>query len=130
MIVFVCLMYCFVMCDVIMLYELVGELLLMCELGLMMCCVFEDVMVVVGLMLCIVMDIGSCEVLCEVVMCGFGVGMVLKVEYVFDEWLWLLCIDGDLVEIYIYVCCLSEWCGSWLVVLFFDVVVWCWLFDV
>ncbi|MDI9682771.1 LysR family transcriptional regulator, partial [Burkholderia cenocepacia] len=46
---------------------------------------------------------------------GLGVGTVSKAEYVPDERLRPLRIDGDPVETHIHVCCLSERRGSRLV---------------
>ncbi|WP_253196799.1 LysR substrate-binding domain-containing protein [Burkholderia cenocepacia] len=111
--------------DAITLHELAGEPLLMREPGSTTRRALEDAMAAAGLTPRIAMDIGSREALREAVTRGLGVGTVSKAEYVPDERLRPLRIDGDPVETHIHVCCLSERRGSRLVASFFDAVARC-----
>lgn len=46
----------------------------------------------VGLWICLVIQVEGCEVLCEVVVVGIGVGVVLVVEFGVDMWVYVLFI--------------------------------------
>ncbi|ALX14112.1 LysR family transcriptional regulator [Burkholderia cepacia JBK9] len=111
--------------DAITLRELAGEPLLMREPGSTTRRALEDAMETAGLTPRIAMDIGSREALREAVARGLGVGTVSKAEYVPDERLRPLRIDGDPVETHIHVCCLSERRDSRLVASFFEAVARC-----
>lgn len=121
---FVYCSYLFYQCEVVLLVELDQQLLIMWEQGFIMWLVLEQVLQQVGVQLQVVMEIGSCEVLCEVVVWGLGLGVVFEVEFILDECFCMVCIVGDFVFMYIYVYCLVECCEGCLVG-FFMKIVWC-----
>lgn len=75
-----------------------------------------------GLRLNTAMEIGSREALREAVARGLGVGTVSESEYVPDERLRPLRIEGDSVSTHIHVCCLSDRRDSKLISSFFQAV--------
>jgi LysR family transcriptional regulator, low CO2-responsive transcriptional regulator len=106
----------------ITLKELAGESLLMREPGSTTRRALEDALSDAGLKAHVAMDIGSREALREAVARGLGVGTVSQAEYIPDERLRALRIEGDPVVTHIHVCCLSERRESRLVSSFFAAV--------
>jgi aminoethylphosphonate catabolism LysR family transcriptional regulator len=102
--------------------ELADEPLLMREPGSTTRRALEDAMEAAGLKPRVAMDIGSREALREAVARGLGVGTVSQAEYIPDERLRPLRIEGEPVETHIHVCCLSERRDSRLVSSFFTAV--------
>jgi LysR family transcriptional regulator, low CO2-responsive transcriptional regulator len=106
----------------ITLAELAAEPLLMREPGSTTRKALEDALQEIGARPRIAMEIGSREALREAVARGLGVSTVSKSEYVPDERLRPITIEGDPVATYIHVCCLQERRESRLVASFFDAV--------
>ncbi|WP_296650918.1 LysR substrate-binding domain-containing protein [Paraburkholderia sp.] len=106
----------------ITLKELAREPLLMREPGSTTRRAIEDALGEASLCPSIAMEIGSREALREAVARGLGVGTVSQAEYVPDERLRPLRIEGDPVVTHIHVCCLSERRESRLVASFFSAV--------
>jgi aminoethylphosphonate catabolism LysR family transcriptional regulator len=75
-----------------------------------------------GLTATVAMEIGSREALREAVIRGLGVGTVSKSEYVPDERLVPLPIEGEPVVTHIQVCCLKERRRTQSVASFFDAI--------
>lgn len=106
--------------DTITLAELAAEPLLMREPGSTTRKALETAFHEAGLNPRTAMEIGSREALREAVARGLGVGTVSRSEYVPDERLRPLRIDGDPVSTHIHVCCLRERRDSMLVSSFFN----------
>jgi LysR family transcriptional regulator, low CO2-responsive transcriptional regulator len=106
----------------ITLQDLAGEPLLMREPGSTTRRALEDALQGAGLAPRVAMEIGSREALREAVARGLGVGTVSQAEYVPDERLRPLRIEGDPVVTHIHVCCLRERRESRLVASFFAAV--------
>jgi LysR family transcriptional regulator, low CO2-responsive transcriptional regulator len=106
----------------ITLHDLAGEPLLMREPGSTTRRALEDALQGAGLAPRVAMEIGSREALREAVARGLGVGTVSQAEYVPDERLRPLRIEGDPVVTHIHVCCLRERRESRLVASFFAAV--------
>ncbi|WP_322014323.1 LysR substrate-binding domain-containing protein [Paraburkholderia sp. J12] len=106
----------------ITLKELADEPLLMREPGSTTRRALEESLHDAGLAARIAMEIGSREALREAVARGLGVGTVSQAEYVPDERLCPLAIEGDPVVTHIHVCCLRERRESRLVASFFAAV--------
>lgn len=106
-------------CDTISLDALAAEPLLMREPGSTTRKALESAFVAAGLKPRVAMEIGSREALREAVARGLGVGTVSQSEYVPDERLRPLRIEGDPVSTHIHVCCLRERRDSVLVASFF-----------
>jgi aminoethylphosphonate catabolism LysR family transcriptional regulator len=102
--------------------ELADEPLLMREPGSTTRKALEDALHEIGARPRVAMEIGSREALREAVARGLGVGTVSKSEYVPDERLRAVRIDGDPVTTHIHVCCLRERRESRLVASFFEAV--------
>jgi LysR family transcriptional regulator, low CO2-responsive transcriptional regulator len=102
--------------------ELAAEPLLMREPGSTTRKALEDAFHEIGARPRIAMEIGSREALREAVARGLGVGTVSRSEYVPDERLRPVKIEGDPVTTHIHVCCLQERRESRLVASFFDAV--------
>jgi LysR family transcriptional regulator, low CO2-responsive transcriptional regulator len=105
--------------DTITLDELAAEPLLMREPGSTTRKALESALQDAGLKPRTAMEIGSREALREAVARGLGVGTVSQSEYVPDERLRPLRIEGDPVSTHIHVCCLRERRNSVLVSSFF-----------
>ncbi|MDR3427179.1 LysR substrate-binding domain-containing protein [Silvimonas sp.] len=104
------------------LQDLATQPLLMREPGSTTRRALEDAMDAARLKPRVVMDIGSREALREAVARGLGVGTVSQAEYISDDRLRPLRIEGEPVETHIHVCCLSERRDSRLVSSFFTAV--------
>lgn len=102
--------------------ELAAERLLMREPGSTTRKALEGALREIGAYPRVAMEIGSREALREAVARGLGVGTVSKAEYVPDERLRAVRIEGDPVTTNIHVCCLRERRESRLVASFFDAV--------
>jgi DNA-binding transcriptional LysR family regulator len=105
--------------DTITLDELAAQPLLMREPGSTTRKALETAFNEAGLKPRTAMEIGSREALREAVARGLGVGTVSQSEYVPDERLRPLRIEGDPVSTHIHVCCLRERRDSVLVSSFF-----------
>lgn len=106
----------------IKLAELAGERLLMREAGSTTRLALEEALAGIGATPRVAMEIGSREALREAVARGLGVGTVSESEYVADERLRKVRIEGDPVSTHIHVCCLKERRESRLVASFFGAV--------
>jgi LysR family transcriptional regulator, low CO2-responsive transcriptional regulator len=106
----------------ITLKELASEALLMREPGSTTRRALEDALHEAGLSARVAMEIGSREALREAVARGLGIGTVSQAEYVPDNRLCPLRIEGDPVVTHIHVCCLRERRESRLVSSFFAAV--------
>lgn len=122
MVLVVLLDYVFVWCLNIMLDDIVGCQLLMCELGFVICCVIEDVFVKVGIELVSMSIIGSCEVIYEVISLGLGCSIVFVCEVLCWFDVCVLLFVGNVLVIYEYLYFLKECKDVWLVCVFFDCV--------
>lgn len=77
-----------------------------------MCCCMEMIFVVVGVVVLLVVEIGSCEVICEVILYGVGGSLFLfgEVECYLDLCVIVLCGVDMMIDEYVYylkVCCQS-----------------------
>jgi aminoethylphosphonate catabolism LysR family transcriptional regulator len=106
----------------ITLEALARERLLMREPGSMTRRVLEAGFARHGLVPNVALEIGSREAVREGVARELGVGMVSMSEYVPDERLRPLRIEGDPIETHIHVCCLRERRRSRTIAAFFDAV--------
>jgi LysR family transcriptional regulator, low CO2-responsive transcriptional regulator len=121
-VVFVHASHAFAQRDAITLTELAAERMLMREAGSTTRLALENALAAIGAQPRVAMEIGSREALREAVARGLGVGTVSESEYVPDERLCKVRIEGDPVSTHIHVCCLKERRESRLVASFFDAV--------
>lgn len=100
--------------------DLAKEKLLMRERGSTTRRALEDGLAAVGAAPRVAMEIGSREAIREAAIRGLGIGLVSESEYVPDEQLHPLPINGAPVLTHIYVCCLRERRRSRIIAAFFE----------
>lgn len=107
----------------VLLEEFDQQIMVLCEFGLIICCIFDCVCVEQGVQLWVLLELDSWEVVIEVVVVELGVGVVFFLEVGNDLWVCVVLLVGfELINCYL-IGCLEKCCGLWVIRVFLELVV-------